>query len=91
MFFQKIKETAAKFLIIKPKTCGISRCAMPDYEKTAMVINRRRTRVCQSTEFTSWWRNSLSKNTSPYWRPASLSAIANGWVLAQFHKELGHL
>jgi hypothetical protein len=91
MFFQKIKETAAKFLIIKPKTCGISRCPMLDYEKTAMVINRRRTRVCQSTEFTSRWRNSLSKNTSPYWGPASLSAITNGWVLAQFHKELGHL
>src|SRR4030095_16004106 len=52
MFVQKINETAAKFLIIKPKTRGISRCAMLDYEKTAMVINRRRARVCQSTEFT---------------------------------------
>ena len=54
MFFQKINEIAAKFFIIKPKTCGISRCPMLDYEKTAMVINSRRTRVCQSTEFTGW-------------------------------------
>jgi len=91
MFFQEINETAAKLLIIEPKTCGISRCAMLDCEKTAMIINRRWTRVYQSTEFTNWWRNSLSKNTSPYWGPASLSAITNGWVLAQFHKELGHL
>jgi hypothetical protein len=65
IFLQEINETAAKLLIIKPKTRGISRCAMLDCEKTAMVINPGRTRVCQRTEFSIWWRNSLSGNTSP--------------------------
>jgi hypothetical protein len=65
MFFQEINETAAKLLIIEPKTCGISRCAMLDCEKTAMIINRGQTHVCQSAELAIWWRNSFSENTSP--------------------------